>query len=64
MAGFTSVRVSGMGPVARGVKSSVRWVIWKLIESCLTFIQTIEGGPRDPIERIFSAAFFAVADKV
>ena len=63
MAGFTNVRVSGMGPVAHGVKSSVRWLLWKLIESCLTFVQTIEGGPRDPIERIFSAAFFAVADR-
>jgi SAM-dependent methyltransferase len=63
VAGFTNVLVSGMGPVAHGVKSSVRYVLWKAIESGLRFIQTVEGGPRGPLDRIFTAAIFAIADK-
>ena len=63
MAGFVNVRVSGAGPVVHGVKSAVRWLLWRVIESCLRFIQTVEGGPRGALEGIFSAAIFAVADR-
>ncbi len=63
MAGFVNVRVSGMGPVVHGVKSAVRFVLWKLIEACLRFVQTVEAGPGDDLRRIFTATIFAVADK-
>jgi SAM-dependent methyltransferase len=63
MAGFVNVRVSGMGPVVHGVKSAVRFVLWKLIEACLRFVQTVEAGPADDLCRIFTATIFAVADK-
>jgi len=63
MGGFVDVRVSGMGPVVHGVKSAVRFALWKLIEACLRFVQTVEGGPGDRLSGIFTAAIFAVADK-
>jgi hypothetical protein len=49
--------------VVHGVKSAVRWVLWRLIESGLRFIQAVEGGPQGALEGIFSAAIFAVAEK-
>lgn len=64
MAGFANVRVSGMGPVVHGVKSAVRFLLWKLIEAGLRFVQTVEAGPRDRLSGIFTAAIFAVGDKV
>lgn len=64
MAGFINVRVSGMAPVVHGVRSAVRFVLWKLIEAGLRFVQTVEAGPRDRLSGIFSAAIFAVADRV
>ena len=63
MAGFINVRVSGMGPVVHGVKSAVRLALWNLIEGCLRFVQTVEGGPRDALSAIFTAAIFAVGEK-
>jgi SAM-dependent methyltransferase len=63
MAGFANVRVWGIGPVVHGVKSAVRFALWKLIEACLRFVQTVEAGPGDDLRRIFTTTIFAVADK-
>ena len=63
MGGFINVRGSGIGPVVHGVKSAVRFALWKLIEACLRFVQTVEAGPGDDLRRIFTATIFAVADK-
>jgi len=63
MAGFANVQVSGMGPVVHGVKSGVRFVLWKLIEACLHCVQTIEAGGADGLSGIFTATIFAVAEK-
>ncbi len=63
MAGFVNVRVSGVGPVVHGLKSAVRFALWKLIEACLRFVQIVEAGPSGDLCRIFTATIFAVADK-
>jgi hypothetical protein len=64
MAGFIDVWVSGTGPVAHGVKSAVRLVLWKLIEAGLRFVQIVAAGPRcDRLHGIFTVAIFAVAEK-
>ena len=63
MAGFVDVRVRGVGPVVHGVKSAVRFVLWKLIEAGFRFIQIVEGGPTNELCRIFTANIFAVGDK-
>jgi len=63
LANFTNIRVLPGGPVVFGVKSAVRWVLWRMISSGLRFVQTVEGGPHQPIESIFTTVIFAVADK-
>ncbi|MGC9994008.1 MAG: class I SAM-dependent methyltransferase [Terriglobia bacterium] len=63
MTGFVNVRVGGVRPVVHGVKSAVRFVLWKLIEAGLSFIQLVEQGPTNDLCRIFTANIFAVADK-
>jgi 2-polyprenyl-3-methyl-5-hydroxy-6-metoxy-1,4-benzoquinol methylase len=60
---FAHVQVFPMGPVVHGAKSAVRCVIWKAISAVLRFVQTVEGGPRDPLHSIFTAAIFATAEK-
>ena len=64
MAGFRNVRVAGIGPVVHGVKSAVRFALWKLIEGGFRFIQTIEAGPDGrELQRIFAGTIYAVAEK-
>jgi len=63
LANFARVRVYPMGPVAHGFSSSVRVVLWKIVAAGLRLLQTVEGGPRDPMSLIFTAAIFAVAEK-
>lgn len=63
MAGFVNVRVGGIGPVVHGVKSAVRFVLWKLIEAGFRFIQIVEAGPTNDLCHIFTATIFAVGDK-
>jgi len=63
LANFARVRVYPMGPVAHGLRSGVRVVLWKVAAAGLRVLQTIEGGPRDPLSSIFTAAIFAVAEK-
>jgi len=63
LANFKDVRVFPMGPVVHGLKSVVRFVLWKAITGGLRFIQTVEGGVHDPLESIFTAAISGVAEK-
>jgi 2-polyprenyl-3-methyl-5-hydroxy-6-metoxy-1,4-benzoquinol methylase len=63
LAQFDSIRVLPVGPVAHGVKSAVRSILWKGITACLRFVQTIEGGPPDALCSIYTAAIYASADK-
>jgi len=63
LARFDNVRVLPMGPVAHGIKSAVRCVLWKGITTCLRFVQTVEGGPQDALSSIYTAAILASADK-
>jgi SAM-dependent methyltransferase len=64
LANFENVRVWPMGPVAYGLKSAVRCLLWKAITVGLRLIQTIEGGPPNPLDAIFTVSILAAADKV
>lgn len=61
LASFSEIEVRPRGPVVHGARSAVRAVLWKLISSGLRLIQTIEGGPRGPLDSIYTAAILAVA---
>lgn len=63
LASFVNVRVFPAGPVVHGAKSAIRSVLWKGVSACLRLIQTIEGGPHDPLCSIYTAAILATADK-
>ncbi len=63
LANFARVRVYPMGPVVHGFRSGVRLVLWRALSAGLRLLQTVEGGPRDPMSSIFTAAIFAVAEK-
>jgi len=63
LAGFVNVRVFPMGPVAHGLRSTVRCLLWNAITTMLGAIQTIEGGPRGELGCIFTAAVGAVAER-
>lgn len=63
LAGFANVRVFAMGPVAHGLRSAVRCLLWNGITSALRFIQTVEGGPRDELSSIFTAAIGASGER-
>ncbi len=47
-------------PVPHGLKSAVRWILWKIIRSGLRFYVAAETGERDSI---FSQNFLTVAVK-
>jgi len=63
LGGFVKIRAFPMGPVAHGLRSAVRCFLWKSITSVLGAIQTIEGGPRDELTSIFTAAVAAIAER-
>jgi SAM-dependent methyltransferase len=63
LANFENVRVFPMGPVAHGLKSAVRCLVWKAITAGLRLTQTIEGGPPDPLDAIYTAAILAAGEK-
>jgi SAM-dependent methyltransferase len=63
LAHFDNIHVLPIGPVAHGVKSTVRVILWKSIAACLRLVQTIEGGPQDELCSLYTAAIFASADK-
>lgn len=60
---FANVRVFPMGPIAHGLISATRLVLWKVIAAALRGIQMVEGGSSDSLSSIFTAAIFAVGDK-
>ena len=48
--GFKSVAFFEDAPVAHGLKSGVRLVLWKLIRAVLRFYLTVEtGSPQQPV---------------
>jgi 2-polyprenyl-3-methyl-5-hydroxy-6-metoxy-1,4-benzoquinol methylase len=63
IAGFANARVLPCGPVVHGTRSAVRALLWKGITAGLRFIQTVEGGPRDPSDSIYTATIYATAQK-
>jgi len=63
MAGFANVRVYPMGPVAHGLASAARALLWKGVTAALRAIQTVEGGPRDGLCSIFTSAICATAER-
>jgi SAM-dependent methyltransferase len=63
LARFEKIRVLPIGPVAHGIKSAVRSILWKGITACLRFVQTVEGGPPGALCSIYTAAILAAADK-
>lgn len=63
LANFKNVRVFPLGPVATGVKSAIRCMLWKGVTAGLRLIQTIEGGPPDPLTAIYTVSILAAADK-
>lgn len=64
LASFENARVLPMGPVVHGLKSAIRCLLWKAITAGLRLIQTIEGGPRDSLDAIYTSAILAAGDKV
>jgi 2-polyprenyl-3-methyl-5-hydroxy-6-metoxy-1,4-benzoquinol methylase len=60
---FMNIRVSPVGPVPHGAKSTLRFLLWKVVTASLRFVQTVEGGPRHPSHSIFTASIFAVAER-
>lgn len=63
IAGFVKVRVFGLGPVAHGLRSAARCLLWRGISATLRATQTIEGGPRDSLSSIFTASIAAIAER-
>jgi SAM-dependent methyltransferase len=63
LAGFVNLRVFPMGPVAHGLRSAARSLLWKGVTSVLSAIQTIEGGPRGELGSIFTAAVGAIGER-
>lgn len=63
LANFENVRVFPRGPIAHGLKSAIRCLLWKVITAGLRLIQTIEGGPRGPLDNIYTSTILAAADK-
>jgi SAM-dependent methyltransferase len=63
LAGFGGVQVAPLGPVIHGAKSALRFLLWRGITAGLRFVQTVEGGPRSPLDSIFTAAIYATSQK-
>jgi 2-polyprenyl-3-methyl-5-hydroxy-6-metoxy-1,4-benzoquinol methylase len=63
LANFVDIEVFPGGPVVHGVKSAVRFVLWKVIVAGMKIVQIVEGGGTDPLSSIFTGAMFAVAKR-
>jgi 2-polyprenyl-3-methyl-5-hydroxy-6-metoxy-1,4-benzoquinol methylase len=63
LANFADVRVMPLGPVAHGLRSALRCILWKGITAGLRLVQTIEGGPRDSLSSIYTAAILAAGER-
>lgn len=61
LANFVDIEVLPCGPVVHGVKSAVRFVLWKAIAAGLTLVQVVEGGGTDPLASMFTGAIYALA---
>ena len=59
-AGFNEVAFYPTGPVPKGIRSSIRFVLWKMIEKVFRFYMLIETGSS---EGIFTQNIIAVAVK-
>ena len=49
VAGFTEVAFYPTGPVPKGIKSAIRFLLWKMIETILRFYMLVETGSGDGI---------------
>lgn len=63
IAGFSDVNLFPLEPLVHGAKSALRFVLWKGIAAGLRFVQSIEGGPRDASDSIYTAVLYATAKK-
>lgn len=60
VSGFNVVEIYGTYPVIHGIKSFIRFVLWKIIEICLRVYVLVETGSG---KGIFSQNIIAVAEK-
>ncbi len=58
--GFSNLRFKETAPVARGVKSFIRTILWKILRKCLQIFLLIETGAT---ERILTQNIIAVGHK-
>jgi 2-polyprenyl-3-methyl-5-hydroxy-6-metoxy-1,4-benzoquinol methylase len=61
VSGFRRVHCFEDAPIPHGLKSSVRWVLWKILRSCLRLYVAAEMGTTGDL--VFSQCFLAVAFK-
>jgi SAM-dependent methyltransferase len=60
--GFSQVACYEDQPVPHGIKSGLRWLLWKVIRGVLRFYLAVETGAMDP-GMIFSQNLFCIAIK-
>lgn len=60
LVGFTEFAFYSTGPVPHGLKSAVRFLLWKMIEGLLKFYMLVETGTSDGI---YTQTIIAVARK-
>jgi SAM-dependent methyltransferase len=63
LAGFSGVKVSGMNTFHHGAKGALRHFLWKGISAGLRFVRIVEGGPRDPLDSIYTSAIYATCER-
>lgn len=63
MAGFSNIHVRPAGPVAHGLKSGLRAVLWRGLNLVFRFVVTVEAGPQAGLNSIFTAAIVATGEK-
>lgn len=59
--GFKDVQVYPKEPIPHGFKSSVRWLLWKIIKHMIGFYLLVETGSAG--SRVYTQAMFAAARK-
>jgi 2-polyprenyl-3-methyl-5-hydroxy-6-metoxy-1,4-benzoquinol methylase len=64
MAELSNVHVYPAGPLAHGLKSGLRAVLWRALSLGIRCVAAVEGGPQDRLNSIYTAAIIAVAEKV
>lgn len=58
--GFTEITFYSTGPVPKGIKSAVRFLLWKVIETIIRFYMLVETGSSDGI---YTQTIICVAKK-